>query len=209
VDIVIKPSKCVVGTHEVEYIGRVIDRHGISFSKEALSKALNFRKLATYEDMKGFIGLVTYFSPHIKDFTNMSRVLHSSIPAYSKKIRNKRLVWTPELQTAYDDMLNAVEDSSKLYFVDNDYPLYCETDASKYGIGAIIYQIIGGIFRPIAIMSKSLSGAQLRWSVPEKEAYAIYYTLKRYAYILRDTPFHLKTDHKNLIYINDVDLIKY
>ena len=153
--------------------------------------------------MKGFIGLVTYFSPHIVYFGLIVKYLHASIPNYSKKVRKHKLVWTPKLQQAYEAMLQAVEDCSKLYFVNNEYPLYCETDASKYGIGSVIYQTIEGVFRPIAIMSKSLTGAQLRWSVPEKEAYAIYYTLKRYAYILRDTPFHLKTDHRNLTYIND------
>jgi hypothetical protein len=43
------------------------------------------------------------------------------------------------------------------------------TDASDYGIAAYIYQVIGGKEQPIAFMSKSLHGAQLNWSVIEKE----------------------------------------
>ena len=51
-------------------------------------------------------------------------------------------------------------------------------------------------------MSKSLSGAELKWSTIEKECYAIVYAFKKMAYLIRDTHFTLRTDHENLIYIN-------
>ena len=41
---------------------------------------------------------------------------------------------------------------------------------------------------------------QQRWSVPEKECYAIWFTLRRLEHLLRDVPFTLHTDHKNLTY---------
>jgi hypothetical protein len=51
-------------------------------------------------------------------------------------------------------------------------------------------------------MSKSLSGAELRWSTIEKECYAIVYALKKFEHLIRDTHFTLRTDHKNLLYVN-------
>jgi hypothetical protein len=44
--------------------------------------------------------------------------------------------------------------------------------------------------------------AQRRWSVPDKEAYAIIYCFKKFEYLIRDVHFTLHTDHKNLTYIN-------
>ena len=43
----------------------------------------------------------------------------------------------------------------------------------------------------------------LQWSTYEQEAYAIYEALKKFQYLLRDIEFELRTDHRNLIYIND------
>ena len=43
----------------------------------------------------------------------------------------------------------------------------------------------------------------MRWSVPEKEAYAIVYAFQKLQYVLRDMHFTLRTDHKNLLYINE------
>ena len=47
-----------------------------------------------------------------------------------------------------------------------------------------------------------LQGAQLNWSAREKECYAIYYGVKQFEDLLDNRHFVLKTDHKNLTYIN-------
>ena len=74
-----------------------------------------------------------------------------------------------------------------------------ETDASDYGIGAFLFQIdpITNQKIPIQFVSKSLTGAQLRWSTPEKEMYAAYYSIKKLEYLLSDIQFTWYTDHKN------------
>jgi hypothetical protein len=48
----------------------------------------------------------------------------------------------------------------------------------------------------IMCISKTLVGAQLRWSVREKECFKVLEDM------LNHVKFHLKTDHKNLVYIN-------
>ena len=55
---------------------------------------------------------------------------------------------------------------------------------------------------PVAFVSKMLSDQEIRWNTTEKEAYAIVYCLKKLEYLLRDRSFTLRTDHKNLIYID-------
>ena len=52
-------------------------------------------------------------------------------------------------------------------------------------------------------MSQSLSGAQINWSTFEQEGFAIHQAMKKFEYILRDVKFTLRTDHRNLLYIND------
>ena len=47
---------------------------------------------------------------------------------------------------------------ARLFFLTDSEPIFMLTDASDYGIGAYLYQLIDGIERPIAFISKSLSG---------------------------------------------------
>jgi transposase InsO family protein len=73
-----------------------------------------------------------------------------------------------------------------------------------YGIGAYLYQIIDGGEIPIQFLSSKLTKTQRRWSVPEKEGYAIYYALTKLEYLLRDVYFVLHTDHINLTFVNAI-----
>ena len=90
------------------------------------------------------------------------------------------------------------------------------TDASDYGVGAYLYQLVGaekhtnedgevqykgGTHRCTALLSKTLSGAQLNWTTQEKEAYAIWWAVTSLDYALRDRPFTILTDHRSLQYI--------
>ena len=62
--------------------------------------------------------------------------------------------------------------------------------------------MIDGKEVPVAFVSKMLSDQEIRWNITEKEAYAIVYCLKKLKYLLRDRSFTLRTDHKNLIFID-------
>ena len=71
------------------------------------------------------------------------------------------------------------------------------------GIGAYLYQKVDGQEHPIQFMSKALNATQLKWATGEKEAYAIFFDIKKLRPLLRDIYFTLRTDHKNLTYINE------
>jgi len=97
-----------------------------------------------------------------------------------------------------------VHECPTLFFMDVTLPVFMHTDASKYGIGAYLFQIDkDGNEKPIAFISKTLTDTQRRWHTPQKEAYAIFYAFKQLDYLIRGVKFTLRTDHKNLIYIND------
>ena len=69
------------------------------------------------------------------------------------------------------------------------------TDASDYGIGGYLFKTIDGKDYPVAFVSKSLSGSQLRWSTIQNEAYAIYYSCIFLQSLLCDRLFTIRTDH--------------
>jgi hypothetical protein len=75
---------------------------------------------------------------------------------------------------------------------------YMETDASDYGVGAFLYQIVDGVIIPIAFISCSLVERMRNWSTLVKKGHAIFYALNKWEYLLRDRHFTIKTDHKNL-----------
>ena len=92
-----------------------------------------------------------------------------------------------------------------MYFMSDTAPITLHTDASDYGVGGYLFQTVDGVNQPIAFVSKSLTSAQLRWSVIQKEAYGIYYSCMYLESLLRDRPFTIRTDHRNLFIIQSSD----
>ena len=88
-----------------------------------------------------------------------------------------------------------------MYFMSDTAPITLHTDASDYGVGEYLFQTVDGVNQSIAFVSKSFTSAQLRWSVIQKEAYGIYYSCMYLESLLRDRPFAIRTDHRNLLSI--------
>jgi hypothetical protein len=115
--------------------------------------------------------------------------------------RTNRLNWTDEQSKAFEDTKLAIHNSQTLTFLDGEGDVHLKTDASYYGMGTYLSQIRKGGEYPVAFLSKTLSKEQLKWKVPEKECYAIFWSFKKLEYLIRDIKFTLHTDHRNLTFL--------
>ena len=109
--------------------------------------------------------------------------------------KNCTLQWNPSAEESFRSARDTIASCPALFFVDEHATIILMTDASDYGVGSYILQVIDGKENPIIFFSKTLHGAELNWSTIEKEAYAIFLTLTKFHYLQRDNKFLLKTDH--------------
>ena len=96
--------------------------------------------------------------------------------------------------------------------------LYLETDASGIGLGAALLQSRNGetcprdiapgntILRPITFASKSLTGAEQRYSNIKKEALGIFHGFERFPSYCFDMEVSIITKHKTLVAIFKKDV---
>ncbi len=154
----------------------MIDENGLSFSDKKREEVLEFPLPTTHKGMKQFLGLANYFRDHVENHSTLVRPLQDMVSGYQK---NKPLKWNTELIKLFEKVKSMVSNCPTLFFLDDDLPIFLHTDASDYGVGAYAFQQkVGGPEKPIAFISKSLTLERLRWSVPEKEAYAIFYAFQ-------------------------------
>ena len=197
-NITLQPKKCSFGLEHIEFVGHVVSACGVTFSDEKRKKVLNFPLPTKPKQLHGFLGLVNFFRDNTPDMTGKLKKLRALLDSTKKG----EIIWTKELESHFYYVRDEIANCVSLYFLDENAEVFIETDASDFGIGAYIYQIVDGVKKPILFVSKSLSKEQLGWSTIEKEAYAIFYVLKTYDYMFRDIKFTIKTDHANLTYIN-------
>ena len=202
-NITLNPEKCRFGMTEVEYVGHVIDEHGLSFSSAKLDKVETFRRPESLKHLRSFLGLASYFRDHIRNHAEIVHPLQELLDGYTKRTAaSTKIKWTEALNTAFEQTKEAVINCPKLHFLLPGQPIFLHTDASDYGIGAYLFQLVNDVEQPIAFLSRTLTKTERKWSTLEKEAYAIYFALTKWEHYLRDAKFTLRTDHKNLTYMN-------
>ena len=183
----------------IEYVGHIIDQHGIHFAQEKLDEVLNFAMPVRIKDLQRFIGMVNYFGDHIQHLATELRMLREMEQEFRQ---HKVLQWTQERKIQFERIKSIVKALPQLYFLNDHDPVRVYTDASEYAVGGYVCQVVDGKEKPIGFMSKTLKRAERRWTTTERECYAIYMTLRKFEYLIRDIPFKLYTDHENLKYLN-------
>jgi hypothetical protein len=201
--ITINPDKCLFGVTSLEFLGHTINENGISFAQTKLDSVVNFVKPENVKQLRSFIGLVNYFRDHVRNYSHVLKPLQDVLTQALKQGNSKTMIkWVKEAETSFQQIKDAVNSCPLLFFLNEDAPIFLHTDASDYAIGGYLFQLVEGKEQPIRFMSKSLSGSQLNWSTIEKEAYAIWYSLKKFNDLLQGMHFTLRTDHRNLTFIN-------
>ena len=68
--------------------------------------------------------------------------------------------WTSETLKVFQDIKDAINACPKLYFLDDHSPIYLHTDASDYGVGGYLFQIVNGVEYPIVFLSNTFKQEQ-------------------------------------------------
>jgi transposase InsO family protein len=206
--LVLSPRKVRIGLKSVEYTGHLINRDGITFTSTKIKSVLDFPPPTKKRQIKQFLGLANYFRDHIRNHSTIVAPLQTYVNNYSTRQANVPIVLSDTALAAFNTIKAMIEDCPTLFFLDDKSPVYLFTDACTYGAGGYLVQMVPNTTtgtaqeRPIAFFSLSFTPTQIKWDIPQKEAYSIYRGIKKFEYLLRDRRFIIKTDHQNITFLN-------
>jgi hypothetical protein len=82
------------------------------------------------------------------------------------------------------------------------YPFHVVTDASDYGIGGCLYQVIKDEIKYIGFVARTLTPTERRYGSTRRELLAVLYSFTKWRKWLYGKHFHLFVDNKALLEIN-------
>ena len=192
-------AKCSFYRDEVIFCGIKISKNGLHKTEDKIKAVQDAPKPTNKSNLRSFLGLANYYH---KWFPNISTI---SKPLYNLLQNDTPYKWSDQCQTAFDTIKNMVASDLVLTHYDPELPLSLATDASPYGIGAVLSHTTPEGEKPIAFASRTLSKAEQNYSQLDKEALAIVWSVKKFFFYTCGRHFTLITDHQPLKYIFSPD----
>ncbi|KAK7091878.1 hypothetical protein V1264_009500 [Littorina saxatilis] len=202
-NLTVRPSKCILGTDNVDFIGHSQKEGQKGLLLENVTKILNAPRPETKKQVRSFLGLAGYYREFIPNFAAITAPLSDM----TRKGCPNRILWGPAQEKAYQTVRDLMSRDPVLRLPDTAKEFILRTDASDEGIGAMLMQEHGGKPFPVSYASKKLSGSEKNYSTMEKECLAIVWGIKKFELYLQGVKFVLQTDHKPLTYLNSAKFV--
>ena len=186
----IKLKKCHFALPNIHFLGHVVGRDGIKPDPEKIDKVKNFPVPTNLTQLRGALGLFSYYRKFIKDFSRIAK------PMLTLLKKDAPFIWGEKQQNAFDRLKEMLIKAPILSYPDFDKPFIIYTDASGIGLGAVLSQIKDDEKEHvIAYASRSLNPAEKNYSVTDQECLAVVWAIKHFQHYLGLKPFTIITDH--------------
>lgn len=196
----INSEKCTFGATEVQFLGYLVSKDGISPLPEKVQAIRDFPKPDTVEKMRRFLGMVNHYHRCIPRASRLQAPLNKFL-INSKKKDKTPITWNSEAEQAFDTIKETLAQVALLAHPASNAELRLVCDASDTFVGSVVEQRIkDGPWKPLGFFSKKLSPAQVKYSTYDRELTAIFLSIKHFRYLLEGCDFEIFTDHKPLIY---------
>jgi len=191
----LKAEKCTFAAEELQFLGHVVGKEGVKPDPEKVDKIVNYPVPKNIRELRGILGLFSYYRRFIKDFSKKADALYELLKketAYS---------WTDKQQEAFEELKKAITTAPVVRYPDFEKPFLLYTDASLTGLGAVLAQKEGKEEYVIAYASRTLSAAERNYGITELECLAIVWAVKYFRYYVYGSKLTIITDHSALTWL--------
>jgi len=173
---------------QVKYLGHILSSSGVRPDEVKVRAILDMPSPANQKELQRFLGMVTYLSKFIPNFSSHTDIL--------RQILKKDIAWhwTDQHENALQVIKKLISEAATLKYYDPSKVLMIQTDASSTGLGSCLLQ--DG--QPIAYASKSLTVAERNYAQIEKELLAIVFACEKFSHYVYGRKTIVQSDHKPL-----------
>ena len=192
---VILNDKCVFHASEIVWVGYRVSGKGVLPDPEKVRAIVEMRAPTNKSEVKTLMAKTEFlrkFVSHMADVTG---------PITDLLKERCEFVWDTHQKIAFEQLKQLLTHAPVLVLYDARMEHRVASDASAYGLGALLEQSEGPTWKPVAYKSRGLTSAETRYAVIEKEALGILWACIKFREYILGKEFTVVTDHKPLVAI--------
>ncbi|UYV75052.1 hypothetical protein LAZ67_12002238 [Cordylochernes scorpioides] len=167
VNLMLNDAKSIYRQKSLKCLGHIIDDNGVHLDEELMKPLLDAPPLKDKSGLRSLIGMINWFQKYIP---NKSTIMEPLQELLKKSVPFK---WRGEHAKALQTVKDSLKKGQVLALFCPKLPTVITTDASHSGIGCVVSQLSEkGEERIVACASRTLSDAERKYSIVEKEAFA-------------------------------------
>ena len=186
-------KKCEFFKDEVTFCGYRISKSGVRPMKENVQAVVNAPVPTNISEVRSYLGMLNYYQSYLPDLSSVAEPMHRLLR------KGEAWKWDKDQQKSFEATKGMLVKSPLLVHFDPSLPIVVHTDASPYGVGAVLSHVVDGQERPVSYSSRSLTVAERNYGHIEKEGLALVFAVKKFHHYLFGYQFTMITDHKPLL----------
>ena len=194
-------KKCEFATKQVEFLGFIVSTDGVSMDTERVRTIEEWPQPRTYREVQVFLGFVNFYRRFVYHYSHIVAPLTGLLKGSSQGKKSGPFEWPLEAAQAFRQLKQIFTTTPLLHHYDPSKKVRVETDASVFGIAAILSQPDeNGHWRPVAFWSRKLIPAEQNYETHDQELLAIVASFKQWRHYLEGSshPIEVWSDHNNL-----------
>ena len=191
----LKLKKCSFGKPRVKFIGHVVGSGEQTVIHDKVEAIKKIPEPQTKKQLRSFIALCSYYRMYINSFADIVSPLSELL----KGTKSGRVALDNTQRRTFEILKERLCSTEVLAVPKYDRPFRLYTDSSDYAVGSTLAQLDHyGRERPLGFASAKLTETQRRWSILEREAFAVIHALNHFEVIVHGSPIRLYCDNDPL-----------
>ena len=197
-------SKCELHKLKISFLGHMVSKDGVETDPEKIKTVVEWPQSENAKQMQSFLGFCNYYRNFIRNFSEIAKSL------FKMTSKKEKFEWTEERLAAFHRLKEMLTSPSVLAYPDHEKQFFVECDASNYAIGGVLSQKGNDeTLHPIYYYSKTLSKAEVNYSITEKGLLAIKTAFTEWRHLLQGAKHKIivYSDHRNLLFATKPQLL--
>ena len=183
----LNPSKCTFGVASGKFLGFMVSHRGIKVNPEKIKAILDIKPPQNIKEVQFLTGRVAAFNRFV------SKAINKCLPFF--KVLKKPFEWTNECQRAFQDLKTYLITAPLLSLSVMGEELFLYLVVTLHAVSSALIREEGKVQKPVYYTSKALRGAERRYSLIEKLAFALITASRKLRHYFQAHVINVMTDH--------------